>query len=96
MKAVPGAYSAYANQMEHVESRFGTLDGAAEWIVAVCHVRSGSKKQNNQVTGSTPLQAVKAKQRIARQALALNVKTLDGSSRAIGCVLLGNFNLTLA
>lgn len=96
MQTAPKSLSRYANSRYHVESRFGTLDGEVEWIVAVCHVRSGSKKLGNQVPGATPLKRVEAKRNIVRQAMLASVKTLDGSSKAIGCVLLGDFNLTPA
>ena len=96
MQTAPKSLSRYANSRYHVESRFGTLDGEVEWIVAVCHVRSGSKKLGNQVLGATPLKRVEAKQHIVRQAMLASVKKLDGSSKAIGCVLLGDFNLTPA
>ena len=62
----------------------------------MCHVRIGSRKLGNQVPGATPLKRVEAKQPIVRQAMLASVKTLDGSSKAIGCVLLGDFNLILA
>ena len=94
MKTVPLRNSLYSGGRELVEARFGTVDGEAEWMVALNHMRSGSTESGNMLPGKAPGKMAQQKQQRVRHAMFASGQ--EFSNLVIGCVLLGDFNLKLA
>jgi hypothetical protein len=76
-------------------AQFGALVGAStpgKWIIAVNHIRSGSKRAGMAIPGNTPQARKAVKRDLLLQSIDRACSLADAST--LGVAVLGDFNMT--